>query len=415
MRTDRPIRVLQFGTGVLLRGLCDEIIDRALNDGSHRWDGAVAVVQSTGTTRADALRESGGRYAVRTRGLTTSGPVDESRTTTCIGESLAAERDWQRVIELARSPDLGVILSNTTEAGLHPSEADRPDDPVPLSYPAKLLRVLLERARTGLPGLIVIPCELVERNGDVLRTAVETLAGRFGVHKDEASWIRDEVVFASSLVDRICTRPSAAKPSDLGVVIEPFAQWVIEARESDRKRLSFAQGVAGAELVDNVDPYFTRKVRVLNGAHTSIVNLGLLAGMSTVRELCDDPDFEAFLSAVLDRDILPPLVAAGVPGVREFAAGVVDRFANPFAVHRLSDIASGTETKIRVRLLPTIAAHGSPPPCLSLGLAAWLAQEQRTAPLEWPAPVRRAVSEWTRVLESRGVRESMNRAIAGAR
>ncbi|MEO1128880.1 MAG: hypothetical protein AAFX05_04130, partial [Planctomycetota bacterium] len=248
MTEHQPIRVLQFGTGVLLRGLCCEIIDRALLDPTNPWDGRIMAVQSTGAGRADALEAAACRYGVMVRGLANGEPVRDQRTVGSIARAVAADRDWSDVLDVARSEDLRVIISNTTEAGLRPSDDDAPDDVVPRSYPAKLLRVLTTRfeTRPGAAAPVVIPCELIEDNGPVLRRAVLAVADRFGVSADLRRWVANDVIFASTLVDRICTRPEEG--AELDVVVEPFAQWAIQAPSRASESLAFARGVKGVSL-----------------------------------------------------------------------------------------------------------------------------------------------------------------------
>ncbi|MEO1130997.1 MAG: hypothetical protein AAFX05_14995 [Planctomycetota bacterium] len=176
--------------------------------------------------------------------------------------------------------------------------------------------------------------------------------------------------------------------------------------------LAFARGVKGVSLVDDVRPYFRRKVMVLNGAHTAIVHLGLLAGHQTMRELCEDELFKRFLRVMLDREILPPLRTDGVPGVEQFASDVLERFANPFAAHKLSDIAAGTEAKIQIRLVPTVTAMGAAAACISLGVAAWLERTTRQPSAAWPESMQRSVLQQADLLRDVGVREAMERMMA---
>lgn len=402
-------RILQFGTGVLLRGLCDDIIDRARTDTDHPWTGSVAVVQSTGAARADALAK--GPYPLLTRGLRKGEPVRTQRDIACITHAFAAERDWSDVTDLVRTPELTTIISNTTEAGLQPDPDDVPDDAVPKSFPAKLLRLLHTRHDAGLPPPVVVPCELIEHNGSILRNVLLDLCARFETPANVRTWIERDTLFADTLVDRICTRPEEPDAHELATVVEPFAMWAIAAPERAHPDLCFTWNTPGGILTDDVTPYFVRKVRVLNGAHTAVVNLGMLAGHETMRELCADELFSALLRTVLDREIVPPLVEAGVPDVRAFAAEVLDRFANPFTAHRLADIANGTAAKIDIRLVPTVNAHGTPPPCVCLGIAAWLERSGSDASEAWSGSMRTAVAHWRDELGRLGVRGAIESAV----
>ena len=400
------VRILQFGTGRLLRGLCDEIIDRA------GGAGAVCAVQSTGTGRVDTLRSMDHAFGVRTCGLRGGREVDETRTVTAIGRALAAERDWDDLLGVARDPDLGVVISNTTEAGLSAEDEDAAAR-TPVTFPGKLLAVLRARAEAfgcdPARAPVVVPCELVERNGEVLRTSVLELADRFGVDPAVRAWIADEVCFADTLVDRICTEPGDGPP--LETVVEPFAQWAIGGSERVRTAAWFEGH--GCEVVDDVSPLFVRKVRVLNGAHTALVAIGLMLGHETVGSVMGDGLLSRFVDAVLEREIVPTVEAEGVPGVRAFARDVVDRFGNPFHAHRLEEIERGSAAKVPIRLLPTIRGvleMGRIPELLCVSLAAHLVRGgvPEDAAATWPAEIRGRVSDARAAIERGGLAQHLD-------
>lgn len=407
------VRILQFGTGRLLRGLCGDLIARGGGDGS------VVAVQSTGRGRAEQINAAGGAYTVRTRGVRDGAQIDRAHEVKPYARAFAADSEWESVLEVACDPGLSLIVSNVTEAGLTPN-GEIPGKYPAVTFPGKLLSVLCARAKAfdcdPARAPVVAPCELVGQNGVVVREAVLLLADRFGIDATVRAWIADEVVFASTLVDRICTEPAGGGP--LEVTVEPFAQWAIEASGAHAERVRSAVWFAGngCEVVDDVTPLFTRKVRVLNGAHTAVVPLGLLLGHSTVGGVMGDLSLRGFVEAVLGQEIVPPLEAAGVPDVCAFAADVIDRFCNPFHEHHLVEIEKGSEAKVPIRLVPTIQASvdsGSVPSLLCVSLAGHLERGCIDASLieELPGVVRDGVARATAAIAAGSLRAHIDELI----
>jgi tagaturonate reductase len=383
-----PETVVQFGTGALLRGLVEPILEDAARLGAP--PGRVVAVGSTGSGRVASLRDQDALYTLAVHGLRDGEPVRETRVIGAVGRAISAPDDWPDVLALARTPGLRLAFSNTTEVGIVLDPDDRLDADPPRSFPGKLTRFLLERARAfdfdPEAGLIVIPCELVEDNGDELRRIVLELADRRGVEAAFADWVERAVPFTNTLVDRIVpgTPPAAereATEAELGfrdpllTVAEPYRLLAVEAEPAVRDRLGrlLGDGNAGVVLTDDVTPYRERKVRLLNGTHTLMVPLALLCGHETVREAMGDPGTGAFIRRLLLRELLPTLDA---PGAAEFAREVLDRFANPFIRHELFDITLQSTTKMRVRAIPSLLRYaerrGAPPPSLAFGFAAFL-------------------------------------------
>ena len=388
-----PARVLQFGTGRLLRGLCSDVFAHANADPSIPWEGSVVAVQSTGTQRADAINRRGGLFTLRARGMQRGRQIDESREIDEPASAFAADRDWARVIDVARAPSLDLIISNTTEAGLRVPEAPDPPDgeSAPPSFVGKLLAVLAARAHAHPDRpLTIIPCELIESNGAVLRDAVLAHAARCGVDDEAVTWIAEHARFADSLVDRICTAPGV-DDDPLDAVVEPYALWAI--RDPDGAVGPLAFGAGGAEHSSHADtrarasvhtditPFYARKVRVLNGGHIAVVHLGLLAGLQTVGDVMIPGPTRRFLDALIESEILPALEHDGIGGGREFAADVVDRFSNPHLAHALAEIEKGSAQKVGIRLAPTAIAHHDRtrkhPPLVTLALGAWSERTRR--------------------------------------
>jgi len=355
------VKILQFGAGAFLRCFIDWMVQR-LNERTD-FDGRILVVQGTGTELRPLnrlLNLRGGRYHICLRGIDGGQAVEKLEQNLAIERIVCAATEWGVVEAAARQPSLRFVVSNTTEAGIEfRAGAD--------TFPRKLARVLRVRHAAGLPGLIMLPCELIEHNGDVLRECVLK-------HLDEEApgdsslrqWIDEECIFCSTLVDRIVSgRPDsesaeryaqALGENDEALVCgEPFHFLAIELpREFDLEgELPLRR--AGLDVVYTRDlaPYRTRKVRFLNGAHTATIPEGLLAGFTEVAQLVDDPHFRAHFERILFEEIAPT-VDLPEEERRAYAASVLERFANPHAHHRLASIALNSVSKWRVRVLPTI-------------------------------------------------------------
>ncbi len=365
--------ILQFGAGNFLRAFADLFVAQVNRDPATAV-GKIVVVQSTDRARADALNAAGGRYHVAVRGFADGRVVDEVESVDSVSRALHAGTQWSEVRAVAASPDLRHIFSNTTEAGFAIDDRDvaRPADAVaPHSFPAKLLDVLLTRHAAGLPAPTIVPCELIEQNGQKLRTLVLTQAARWQVAPAAVAWLTDACVWLDNLVDRIVPGAPAEHPlkaSDpLLLSAEPFAFWGVQASASGGSFLSHP----AVTLTDDLRPYYLRKVRILNGAHTALVAHAVPLGLKTVRECVEHPEVGPWLERVLREEIVP-VIADRVVDAEGFARTTLDRFRNPFLKHELSAIALNHEAKVKVRLLPTLADYrerfGKPAPLLSAAL-----------------------------------------------
>jgi tagaturonate reductase len=369
--TALPETVLQFGAGRFLRAFADLFIHQANAQGQAV--GRVAVVQSTGDDRAGGLNRQGGRYHVIVRGLEAGAVVDRVEPVESVSRAVVASAQWDDVLALARSPQLKLILSNTTEAGYGLDPADHPGDAPPRSFPAKLLAVLRARFEAGLPGLTVVPCELREHNADVLQGLTAQLARDWALPATFQAWLAGSCVWLNTLVDRIVTGPPREHPllsqDAMLTVCEPYALWAIQDKPRAWRFLTHPAVVWARD----VQPYFLRKVRILNGAHTALVIRARGRGFTTVREAVSDPELAAWLERLLFEEVVPTLEGR-VEGPKEFARQVLERFRNPFLEHKLADIAVHHESKVQVRLTPTRAEYlerfGRAPPLLDEVLAA---------------------------------------------
>jgi len=383
---DLPETVVQFGTGAFLRGFVDFFLDEAIQQ--HVVAGRVVAIGSTGSGRDRSLEEQNGLYTIIVEGASANGPVRECRVVGSLSRALNAISEWEQVLAVARQPGLQFAFSNTTEVGIAVHDGDVLHASPPLSFPGKLARFLLERGRAFEfatdAGLVVIPCELIEGNGDKLRDLVLALARRWKAEPAFTEWIDRAIPFCNTLVDRIVPgRPDgerrAALENELGyrddlmITAEPYRLFAIESNAAMRGLLAFATADDGIVLTDDVSPFRERKVRILNGAHSLLASIGLLLGCETVLEAMQHPLITPYVRQLLFGEIVPSL---DVRGGGAFAREVLLRFANSRLRHVLRDITLQHTAKIRVRVLPSLCRfakrRGSVPPALTFGFSAYL-------------------------------------------
>ena len=381
-----PEKVMQFGTGGFLRGFCDYFIDQANRQGL--FGGRVVMVGSTGSNRTRILNEQDGLYTLRIQGIDDGAVVEQFHVVGVVSRVLAANDDWDAVLDFARNPALEVIISNTTEVGISYAPESQMPAGVPATFPAKLTAVLYERARAFAfdkeKGVTVLPCELIDQNGDTLRDIVERIAETWQLGDGFLEWLGASTSFCNTLVDRIV--PGAPLPGDLESIearlrfedamlttAEVYRLWPIECDEKGRSRLSFADADPGVILTDDVKPFKERKVRILNGAHTVSVPLSFLCGEETVLSMMRNELTGSFVSNVIEQEIVPSLDVDGGP---QFARQVIERFQNPFLRHRLIDITLQSTMKWRLRLVPSLLSYFNKksvlPQHICLGFAAYL-------------------------------------------
>ena len=375
-RDQLPERVLQFGSGMLLRALCAAAIDSANRGagGTRAPPGRIVVAQSTaeGAPRARALNAQDGLFTLIERGLSGGAPVERVGLIGAISRALAADGQWNVVRDVAARPEIQVIVSNASEAGF------RIDAPFPGRLTDALHARFTRAADAPPPPVFVIPTELVPENGPRLAAMVQELAGRYDRPRAFRDWLKARVRFCSSLVDRITTAPPpdqhAALEATLGyrdallTVTEPYALWAIEADPAELRTV-FPIESANVVFSPDIAFYRERKLRLLNAVHTATAPLAALAGVRTVREATAHPLLGPFLKRLLFEEIIP---ATDIPAgdARAFANEVLERFANPWLEHEWRIIATNQEEKFRIRVLPVIVRR--PAPGLSLAAAAHL-------------------------------------------
>lgn len=337
--------ILQFGTSRFLQAHADLFISEAMAEGQAL--GPVTVVQSSGDParrkRLEALAAPGG-YPVLIKGIEESAPVEREVRVTAIARSLATETDWPEIVRIAVE-EAQVILSNTGDAGWKPQADDaQPHFSQAMSYPAKLTQLLFARFQAGGRPLTVMPAELIARNGETLRARVLELAAPLSA--DFAAWVAENVVFANSLVDRIVSEP--LEPA--GAVAEPYALWAIE----DAPNLIVPCTHPAIRVVPDLEQIETLKLHVLNLGHTYLVANWLAREVEEgrlVRDEMADAAIRADLADLYEQEVLPTFHAAGYGDeARDYVETTLERFANPFLVHRLSDIAQNHGEKTQRRI-----------------------------------------------------------------
>ncbi len=349
----RPIRILQFGGGVFLRGFFDWMLQKANDAGVY--DGAAVIVRSR-THGADPLAAQNFNYThVARDGANTDVTVVDS-----IAGSVDAAGDYAAFLRLAEIPTLETVVSNTTEAGIIYENCPRPTDACPESFPAKLTALLYHRFFVGGTGLLILPCELIERNGDILRDTVLRHAADWALGEDFAAWVNTACSFRNTLVDRIVSgaptvgeNPGLAWEDDLVNTSEYFHLFIIEGQED--ARLPFARIGLNIKWVESVEAWRTVKVRILNGAHTSMIPYAMLLGIETVGDCLRDARTRAHLDACLAQ-ILRSMDGDEAEN-RAYAAQVLTRFENPYIRHLCAAISLNSVSKFRVRVLPSILAY----------------------------------------------------------
>ncbi len=386
-----PEKVLQFGTGVLLRGLPDYFIDKANKQGL--FNGRIVVVKSTDQGGTDAYAAQDGLYTLLEKGIENGLPVERATINASISRVVSAKTEWQAVLDCAANPAIQIIISNTTEVGITLLASDA-NSLLPESFPGKLLHFLMERYRvfngSMESGLVVIPTELISDNGIKLKEIVIELAKLKGLDEAFINWVNTANDFCSSLVD--CIVPGKLPANEqvqfeqkvgyqdsLAIMSEPYRLWAIEtANEKTAAILSFAAADARVILAPSINKYKEIKLRLLNATHSLCCGVAILSEFLTVRDALNDKTFKDFLSSMLLDEIVP-LVADGdisMEEARSFALQVVDRFSNQSIEHLWVNIAVQYTAKMQMRVVPLVdkyvKRHGKAPTLISFGFAAFL-------------------------------------------
>lgn len=386
-----PERVLQFGTGVLLRGLPDYFIDKANRNAV--FNGRIVVVKSTSQGSADAFDQQDGLYTLYVKGIENGAMKEEAIIHSSISRVLSAKEQWAEILKCARNPEMRIVISNTTEIGIVLTDDDITLSP-PASFPGKLLAFLYERYKafngSEDSGMVIVPTELITDNGTKLRSIVLELAQRNKLDATFIQWLQSANQFCNSLVDRIVPGklPDADRKvaeqklgytDELMIMAETFRLWAIESDNSRVKEiLSFAQTDNGVVITPDIEKFRELKLRLLNGTHTFTCGLAFLAGFETVKEAMADPDISSYVRKLMILEIAEALAGKTITynEACAFANQVTDRFRNPSLDHKWLSITMNYTSKMKLRNVPLLLKHYSKtdkvPGNMALGFAAYL-------------------------------------------
>lgn len=387
-----PEKILQFGEGNFLRAFVDWMINRLNREGHFK--GSVVAVQPISQGLAPMINAQDGCYTVLLRGLEKGEVKEVKEVVTAISRCLNSYSEWEAVKACAASPEMEFVISNTTEAGIVFDETDSMENQPPETYPGKLTALLYHRwqAFSGAAdkGLVMIPCELIEANGKNLRECVLKFAAHWNLPEEFQIWLKEHNVFCSTLVDRVVTGYPKDEIEEIWNTLgyqdhlvdtaELFHLWVIEGPAEIAKRLPFDKVGLDVVWTDDQTPYRTRKVRILNGAHTSCIPISYLYGLDTVLEMMEDPKMGKYVEQIVYDEIIPS-IEYPEEMMKNFAKDVLDRFRNPYIKHYLLSILLNSTSKFKARVLPSLLQYeekcGKLPEkiCLSLASLLWVYRE----------------------------------------
>ncbi|MBC3845005.1 tagaturonate reductase [Winogradskyella echinorum] len=379
-----PIKFIQFGEGNFLRAFVDYAIQQ-LNTKAD-FNAGVAVIQPIERGMVDMLNDQNGLYTLFLKGIQKGKEIQKKELINTIAKGINPYKEFQDYLDLAKEEELQFIISNTTEAGIAYVDTDTMDMKPPSSFPAKLTMLLHERFNhfngANDKGLTIIPCELINHNSETLKEIILKYISLWNLDEKFTNWINTSCSFHSTLVDRIV--PGYPKDDievynaqldykdNLIVAAEVFLLWVIEGGEDLKQKLPFHKTDLDVKIVDDMQPYRTRKVRILNGAHTSMVPFSLLYGNETVKETVDNKFTGAFVNKAIFEEI-NDVLPMDRNELDSFAEEILDRFRNPFIKHKLADIALNSISKFKVRVLPSLlefeAKNGKLPTNLTFAFA----------------------------------------------
>ena len=387
-KKERPIKVVQFGEGNFLRAFVDYMIDIANEQG--KFDGDIVLIKPIEFGNLDNFHKQDCQYTVSLRGNVNGEGKIINRVVTSVADAVDAINEYEKYMSLAEIDTLRFVVSNTTEAGIVYDATDRFELNPPKTFPGKLTKFLYHRFETfggdKSKGLVMLPVELIDDNGIMLRKCVMQQIENWGLSDEFKTWVEEACVFTSTLVDRIVTGyPRATEKEEwekLGyedrimVTGEPFALWVIESAKDISKEFDLPGAGLPVIFTDNQKPYKQRKVRILNGAHTSFVLAAYLAGKDIVRDSMQDDDIRNFMLKTIYDEVIPTL-SLPEEELKAFAGEVVNRFNNPYVDHALLAISLNSVSKWRARCMPSflgyVEKYGKLPAHLTFSLAALMA------------------------------------------
>jgi len=376
-------KVLQFGEGNFLRAFVDYFIDN-LNEKAG-FNGKVAIVQPIAHGLTTLINKQQGLYTLYLRGSENGEKMNKKRIISSVSRCINPYEEYAEFLKTAHNPALRFIVSNTTEAGIVYDKDTQFNQEPPVSYPGKLTRLMFERFSAKLPGFVVLSCELIANNGKELEKCVLRHAEEWNLGDDFVNWIKKENIFCSTLVDRIVTgyprnevdviNQENGYVDNLVDTGEIFGFWVIEAPDSVGKELGLDKCKLPIITVADQSPYKMRKVRILNGAHTSFVMAAYLSGQNIVRDCMHDEVIRSYMEKVIYSEVIPT-IPLPEKELKDFASSVVDRFNNPFIDHQLLAICLNSTSKWKARVMPSlfdfVKANKRLPSAITFSFAAYL-------------------------------------------
>lgn len=390
--TELPEKVLQFGTGVLLRGLPDFYIDKANRQGI--FNGRIVVIKSTARGDAAAFEEQDGLYTQCIRGIKDGTEVEEFIINASVSRVLTASDHWHEILQCAADPHIEIVISNTTEVGIVLNASDRIDNCVPGSFPGKLLALLYKRYRhfdgDEGKGFVIIPTELIIDNGDKLREIVIELAHLNQLDEQFINWVSAANTFCNSLVDRIVPGKLPVErykeatallgyEDELMIMSEVYSLWAIEpATESVKAALSFAGCDGSVVITGDIEKFRELKLRLLNGTHTFSCGIALLAGFVFVKDAMQHQSMHRYISGIMKQEIAGCITNGDISAheADAFAGSVTERFANPFIDHKWISITLNYTQKMKLRNIPVLLEFykrfNTVPVRMAMGFAAYI-------------------------------------------
>lgn len=359
-KPERTEKIIQFGEGGFLRGFVDWIIQ--LTNEATDFNAGVVVVQPIEKGMCAKLEEQNCVYTHIMRGMKGGVPKTEKKIVDSITRTVEPYVDFEAYLALAENKDFRFVVSNTTESGIAFSGEDRPENAPYVTFPAKVTLLLKRRYDLGLPGFIFLPCELIDKNGETLEKYVLAYAKLWGYDEGFINWIEEENTFCNTLVDRIVTGYPRNEKIDLDYedqmlnTSELFHLWVIQGPQSITEEFPFDQAGLNIIVTDELEKYRTRKVRILNGAHTAMIPYAMLEGLETVGDCMKDEKMSAFVKACVYEEIIPTLDLPKEE-LLDYADNVFERFENPFIRHLCASISLNSVSKFRVRVLPSLLTY----------------------------------------------------------
>lgn len=359
-KKERCEKIIQFGEGGFLRGFVDWILMEMKE--KTGFNASAVVVQPIEKGMCDMLSSQNCVYTHIMRGLETGKPKTESKIIDVISRCVKPYDDYDEYMELAENKDLRFVFSNTTESGIVYDENDDLYAKPPKSFPAKLTALLYKRFELGLDGFIFMPCELIDKNGETLKKIILKIADDNKLGEDFKLWIENKNTFCNTLVDRIVTGYPKDEKIDLPYTdnmlntSELFHLWVIEGPKDILKEIPFDKTGLNIIVTDNLEMYRTRKVRILNGAHTSMIPYAMLEGIETVKDCMENEKMSTFVKKCVFDEIIPTLDLPKEELI-SYAEDVFERFNNPFIKHLCASISLNSVSKFKVRVLPSILEY----------------------------------------------------------